>query len=105
MVPTPSNWLDFVVAMAWPAVALIAMFVLRRPLVTVLNRIASRATKLSAFNIAIEIDDLPKAATLSGPLLEDFRYQAPTPAGGSAPPAIVKLFSASEDIISLQIDL
>src|SRR5437867_4123260 len=47
-------------ALAWPIFAAVALFVLRRPLIELVGQLARRATKVSVFDVSIELVTLPE---------------------------------------------
>lgn len=50
-------------AIAWPLVAVLALYLLRRPLVELVSQVARRASKLSVYNVSIELATLPELST------------------------------------------
>jgi hypothetical protein len=56
------NFVDLVSAVAWPAVILAAVIVLRNPLTNMLQELSKRATKVSAFQFAVELSTVPQLA-------------------------------------------
>ncbi len=50
---------DLVAAIAWPAVAAFALYLLRTPLIELVAQIARRAKKLSVYNVSVELATLP----------------------------------------------
>lgn len=99
------SFVTLVAALAWPLVALAGFLIFRKPLIAFLEKVAARATKVSAFNVAIEIADLPKAAAWSGPAFDDFRAAQPAVANASTPTALFEAISASTGADYLTIDL
>jgi hypothetical protein len=51
---------EVVKAVAWPMVAVFALYLLRRPLVELVAQIASRASKFSLYNVSVELAVLPE---------------------------------------------
>jgi hypothetical protein len=61
------NFVDLVGAVAWPAVILAAVIVLRNPLSNMLQELSKRATKVSASQFAVELPRFRKTcAALEG---------------------------------------
>lgn len=59
---------------AWPAVIVTAVLVLRKPLSSFLKGLGQRTKKLSVFQFALELSEVPEIKpTWSGPLLSDVR--------------------------------
>jgi hypothetical protein len=57
------NWpliVEVIKALAWPVVAAFALYLLRRPLVELVGQVASRAKKISVFEISVELATLPE---------------------------------------------
>ena len=57
-----SSFVDLVSALAWPLVILGAVLLLRRPLGSLLDDVGKRATKLSVFQVAVELATVPEVA-------------------------------------------
>lgn len=61
------NWtiaVDIIKALAWPIVAAIGLYLLRRPLVELVLQIARRARKFSVFQVSVELATLPELRPL-----------------------------------------
>ena len=50
---------DLLTGLAWPAVAVFALYLLRTPLIELVAQIAHRAKKLSVYNVSVELATLP----------------------------------------------
>lgn len=75
--PTP---LDVLVAVAWPLTVLVCIVLLRSPLSAFLTGISGRVTKLSLWNVAVE---LSSARQMTGVSLDEIKDPAWIPAGDS----------------------
>jgi hypothetical protein len=53
---------DLVDALAWPVVAIVGLCMLRKPLGSLLGDVGKRATRLSVFQVAIELATVPELA-------------------------------------------
>jgi hypothetical protein len=62
MVVASSTFVDLVGALAWPVVILTAVVLLRRPLGSLLQDLGRRATKLSVFQVGVELATVPEVA-------------------------------------------
>lgn len=71
--PTSSSepWVGLISALAWPIAAIAIALTFRNPLGSFLSGLAGRVTKLSAFQVELELTAAPSAAT--SPLLDDIR--------------------------------
>ena len=65
-------------ALAWPATALLIVFLLRDALRSFFLQIALRAKKLGAFNVEIELSDPPTLRPFEGPSVEELREPTTT---------------------------
>jgi hypothetical protein len=75
-----ANTIDLIGVVAWPVVVVTAVLLLRKPLSSFLEGMGQRATKLSAFQFAVELSEVPEfTPAWSGPHLSDVRQ--PSPAG------------------------
>jgi hypothetical protein len=57
------NWtlvVEVIKALAWPSVAALALYLLRRPLVELVAQVARRASKVSVFQVSVELATLPE---------------------------------------------
>jgi hypothetical protein len=74
-----ADFIDLVRAVAWPVVVVTAVLLLRKSLRSFLEGMGQRATKLSIFQFAVELSEVPEfTPAWSGPYLSDVRQ--PTPA-------------------------
>jgi hypothetical protein len=76
-----ANIIDLVRVVAWPVVVVMAVLLLRKPLSSFLEGMGQRATKLSVFQFAVELSEVPQVTpdwSGPGPFLLDVRQ--PTPA-------------------------
>lgn len=81
------NWalvVEVVKALAWPIIAGIAVYLLRRPLVELLTSIAQRAHKVSVFDISFELRSLPVLKTSWTAASTDLRQLTPSQVFDSA---------------------
>ena len=76
-VPASTSTVEFVRALAWPVLTILAVLVFRKPLIQLGRAIGERATKLSVFNVGIEL--LPAATPSAGTTLENIQRE-PSPA-------------------------
>src|SRR5215203_3828331 len=75
---TVANIIDLVGVVAWPVVVVTAVFLLREPLSSFLEGMGQRATKLSVFEFAVELAEVPEfTPAWSGPNLSDVRQPSP----------------------------
>jgi hypothetical protein len=70
--------LDVLVAVAWPLTVLVCIVLLRSPLSAFLTGISGRVTKLSLWNVAVE---LSSARQMTGVSLDEIKDPAWIPAG------------------------
>jgi hypothetical protein len=75
---------DTVRVMAWPTVAIFGFFLFREPVSAFFNALGTRASKIGAFNVSIELTSLPEARPWSGPMLDDLRSESPAAAADSS---------------------
>jgi hypothetical protein len=68
----------------WPLVTMVGFFLFREPLSAFFNALGTRASKIGAFAVSIELTTLPEAKPWSGPALEDLRLEYPTAAMDSS---------------------
>jgi hypothetical protein len=76
--------LDLVKALVWPVVAIVGFVMFRTALGAFLAGIGSRASKIGAFNVSIELAALPDAQRWSGPSLDDLKEEYPSTASDSS---------------------
>ena len=69
---------------AWPILAALGLVMLRQPLSSFFDALGSRASKIGAFNVEIELSTLPEARAWLGPALDDLRKEYPATAGDSS---------------------
>jgi hypothetical protein len=75
-------WVEVAKAAAWPVAALLIAILLREPLGRFLDGIGSRITKLSAFQVELEL--AASATPASGPLLAEIREPGAANVGDSS---------------------
>ncbi len=68
----------------WPLVAIVGFFLFREPLSAFFKALGTRASKIGAFAVSIELASLPEAKPWSGPALEDLRSEYPAAATDSS---------------------
>jgi len=69
---------DLIRVLAWPATITFAVVVLRRPLAQFLESVSQRVTKLSVFDVALELSTVQEfSTTWSAPNLSDVRQLSP----------------------------
>jgi hypothetical protein len=77
----------------WPTVVLLSLALFREPLGAFFTALGTRASKIGAFNVSIELASLPEARPWSGPGLDDLRLENPSTASDSSG----SLFTAMAD--------
>lgn len=75
---------DVIRVAIWPTVVLLSLAVFREPLGAFFTALGTRASKIGAFNVSIELANLPEARPWSGPGLNDIRSEYPTTAADSS---------------------
>lgn len=75
---------DVVRVAIWPTVVLLSLALFREPLGAFFTALGTRASKIGAFNVTIELANLPEARPWSGPGLNDIRLENPTTAADSS---------------------
>lgn len=72
------DFIELVKALAWPAVAAMALIGFRKSLHRLIEQLGQRAKKLSVFELSIELSTVPEfAPAWSGPHLSDVRQLSP----------------------------
>lgn len=73
------DFIELLKVICWPIVAGIAIVVFKEPLLHFLEAISTRATKLSAFQFAVELSKVPEfTPAWSAPYLSDVRQPSPS---------------------------
>ena len=83
----PVAWnivVDVVRIAIWPVVVLLSLVLFREPLGSFFNALGTRASRIGAFNLTIELADVPVARAWSGPSLDDLKSEYPAAAGDSS---------------------
>jgi hypothetical protein len=75
---------DIVRIAIWPLVVLVSLTLFREPLGAFFNALGTRASRIGAFNLTIELADVPVARPWSGPTLDDLKLEYPVMAGDSS---------------------
>jgi hypothetical protein len=76
-------------AIAWPIVAVIALVAMRKPLMRLFQEIGGRITKVSAFDVSVELTKVPEfEPSWSGPNMSDVRQLTPADEFSSAAMAL-----------------
>jgi hypothetical protein len=76
--------LEFFRITVWPLVVVCGLLALRRPLSGFIEGLGQRATKLSIFNLEVELSRAPELKPWSGPSLDTFRQPDPAFWGGDS---------------------
>lgn len=66
---------DLLKALSWPAVVIAAIFVFRKALPLFLQELGKRATKLSLWQVSVELSTVPEAKALPMPSLEEIKSE------------------------------
>src|SRR5438094_3640888 len=83
------DFVELVKALAWPTVVAVALVAFRKPLQRLVGDLGRRATKVTVFDVSIELASVPEfAPAWSGPNLSDVRQLSPADEFSSAAMAL-----------------
>lgn len=84
---------ELVKALAWPTVVIGALIGFHKPLRQLFSQLGHRATKLSVFELSVELSTVPEfTPTWSGPYLSDVRQLSPAEEFSSGAAALFEQF-------------